>query len=1009
MSNILKTLVKTFFIILFFLSSNAIAAEEKVGVVGAANLNVTATSADNEKRDVILGDDIYFKDTITADDTGNAQLLFIDKSALTVGSNSTVTIDEFVYNPATSSGNMVMRGTKGTFRFIGGALSKKNPVKIKTPVGTIGIRGGIAIVDINPVSGATNATFVYGDMMTFQNVAGDIQTINDMGQGLAVDTPTAMPQVFQATTAQMASQMQALAGTVGTTGGAAQVPTQTDVDKGIEAGPEGDLLDPNRGPDGAGHGDEHGDAGPGNRGNRFADREPGRTPDGRPMQPGDGGGHMTPEGGYVDGEGNYHTPEEVAQHMAENPEGGPGGPGGYYEGRGPGQPGAPAGDGGFFGFFGGDENEGGREPEGGFFGRFFGPDGEEQEHGMKPGGDGGQDTPDGGYIDPEGNYHSPQEVAEYRAERVPGGQYYDGGGAYYGGDGGYYGDGGQYGDPGDYPGGPNDSGYMTSDGGYVDGEGKYHNAGEVEAYMVGRSGGFDPGGPNDPGQLTADGGYIDAEGNYHDAAALAAFRAGQLDGSGGGHYDPNGGGGYYDPNTGGGYYGGGEGYYDPNGGGGYYNDPNGGGGYYGGADPYHDPNGGGGYYDPYYDANGGGGYYDPYYDPNRGGGYYDPYYDPNGGGGYYDPYYDPNGGGGHYGDPVFDSATGFFYDPNGSGGYYDPATGYFYDPITGDSFYDPYFDPYADHNFDPNDPYNGVTNSPQPHNGFMAGFLLRDKFANSGPAKDVRYWNRYANEFVFTKGGAENRTTGAQISLENITGGNHDLGSTNNLHVRFGNSAYSNDPGYRGSFGIEDDDYLLEHAGITYGSNNTTGQIEGELVSDSYNTINAQLPCSRCEFVHWGVWASTIDNTTGGGGIEVDVAEMIPYVAGELTNMPGVQDINAIYTGDVFGTTSDGSILRTMTGTFNSNINIVNGIGTLNSFNATVNDGVNFGGGATLSLSGGAQSLSGNGFHDIGISGGGFSGTINGALFGPQAEDIGGNMQFNNGTIDATGVYAGSR
>lgn len=218
-------------------------AADRIGVIGAANQSVFALDDDKNKRDLKLGDDIFFKETIGTNETGNAQLLFVDRSALTVGPNSSVIVDEFIYNPAESSGNMVMRGTKGTFRFIGGALSKKEAVKIKTPVGTIGIRGGIAIVSINPASGATNATFVYGEAMTFRNLAGMAQTVTDTGNGLSVVTPTSMPVSFQLNTDQMVGQVQELAGRPGTSAGTTQVPTEKQIDGGLK-------TDANQGPSG---------------------------------------------------------------------------------------------------------------------------------------------------------------------------------------------------------------------------------------------------------------------------------------------------------------------------------------------------------------------------------------------------------------------------------------------------------------------------------------------------------------------------------------------------------------------------------------------------------------------------------------------------------------------------------------------------------------------------------------------------------------------------------------
>ncbi len=55
-------------------------------------------------------------------------------------------IDKFVYDPATGTGEMVTTLAKGALRFVGGQLSHQGAATVKTPVATIGIRGGTATI-----------------------------------------------------------------------------------------------------------------------------------------------------------------------------------------------------------------------------------------------------------------------------------------------------------------------------------------------------------------------------------------------------------------------------------------------------------------------------------------------------------------------------------------------------------------------------------------------------------------------------------------------------------------------------------------------------------------------------------------------------------------------------------------------------------------------------------------------------------------------------------------------
>ncbi len=80
--------------------------------------------------------------TVEAVKDGAAELTFLDGSLLTVGSESEVVIDEFVYDPGQNAGSAAMRLTKGLFRYVSGNMPD-DKVTIQTEQVTIGIRGTI--------------------------------------------------------------------------------------------------------------------------------------------------------------------------------------------------------------------------------------------------------------------------------------------------------------------------------------------------------------------------------------------------------------------------------------------------------------------------------------------------------------------------------------------------------------------------------------------------------------------------------------------------------------------------------------------------------------------------------------------------------------------------------------------------------------------------------------------------------------------------------------------------
>jgi hypothetical protein len=51
-----------------------------------------------------------------------------------------VRLDKFVYDPNKGTGSVAIEASKGAFRFVTGSQNK-GEVKVKTPYGTLGVRG----------------------------------------------------------------------------------------------------------------------------------------------------------------------------------------------------------------------------------------------------------------------------------------------------------------------------------------------------------------------------------------------------------------------------------------------------------------------------------------------------------------------------------------------------------------------------------------------------------------------------------------------------------------------------------------------------------------------------------------------------------------------------------------------------------------------------------------------------------------------------------------------------
>jgi hypothetical protein len=88
-----------------------------------------------------VGANVHAQDIIHTQKGGIAEIRFEDESIITVGSESQIIIDQFVYDAEAPANNQSsLRVGKGFFHFVSGKLSREK-VKIHTPVSTIGIRG----------------------------------------------------------------------------------------------------------------------------------------------------------------------------------------------------------------------------------------------------------------------------------------------------------------------------------------------------------------------------------------------------------------------------------------------------------------------------------------------------------------------------------------------------------------------------------------------------------------------------------------------------------------------------------------------------------------------------------------------------------------------------------------------------------------------------------------------------------------------------------------------------
>ena len=120
----------------------ATAQAQQVGTASAVNPAATANL-----KTIVIGQSIAHKEHIQTKSSGSVQLLFLDKTSMTIGPNSDLTIDEYVYDPKANTGKLAATLGKGALRFVGGQISHNGDAEIKTASALIGIRGGVMMTD----------------------------------------------------------------------------------------------------------------------------------------------------------------------------------------------------------------------------------------------------------------------------------------------------------------------------------------------------------------------------------------------------------------------------------------------------------------------------------------------------------------------------------------------------------------------------------------------------------------------------------------------------------------------------------------------------------------------------------------------------------------------------------------------------------------------------------------------------------------------------------------------
>lgn len=186
-------------------SALAPAGMTQIGVAGGVKGPVKAIPPGDKPvgRDLASGQPLYLNEKISTGPEGSLQVMLIDETVFTIGPNSSMTLDEFVYDPQSRSGKVAARVTKGVFRFVTGQIGHKKPsdMTVKFPTGTMGIRGTIVAGQVTE-SGTTAVLLGPGPAMnaaeervgafSMENAGARVDVVKP-GYGTRIDGPNSPP------------------------------------------------------------------------------------------------------------------------------------------------------------------------------------------------------------------------------------------------------------------------------------------------------------------------------------------------------------------------------------------------------------------------------------------------------------------------------------------------------------------------------------------------------------------------------------------------------------------------------------------------------------------------------------------------------------------------------------------------------------------------------------------------------------------------------------------------
>jgi len=129
---------------------SAWADDAPIGYVKTLTGTASITTGKN-KVTAQLGTPLFQGSTLKTGAKSSMGVTFKDDTVMSFGSDTELTVDEYLYAPSQGKLKLGSSMAKGSMNYVSGVIAKLQPdaVSVKTPTGTIGVRGTQFVVKVD--------------------------------------------------------------------------------------------------------------------------------------------------------------------------------------------------------------------------------------------------------------------------------------------------------------------------------------------------------------------------------------------------------------------------------------------------------------------------------------------------------------------------------------------------------------------------------------------------------------------------------------------------------------------------------------------------------------------------------------------------------------------------------------------------------------------------------------------------------------------------------------------